>query len=309
MTGRQILAAVIVLIAAYPIGPLVQRLVKCAFRKVPGVPPALVYDVSRGARTLIWLSAGAIALSLVGVGGIWIAIVLVVVLLLVVLTVRHQIQSTSAGLVLTARPSLGVGVQIEVMGARGTVLDIGSHSTVLESIDGVKTYIPNTSMLDEMVHVYTASDARRAQFDMSLAAGTDIAKALGVISKSLAAAEGVLSDPAPEVLATQLDQDAMIVTARFRYSSKLKTDIAPVSAAILAVRSALDDAGIEFGGATTGLGVTNGSESPDDPSPAQLASLSPTQPARGCRLGQRPALTPAPVITAPPLPDQRLPSR
>jgi hypothetical protein len=97
---------------------------------------------------------------------------------------------------------------------------------VLESVDGIRTYIPNTSMLGEMVHVYTATDARRAQFDMSLPAGTDIAKALGIISKTLTTSDGVRPDPAPEVLATCLDQDAMIVTARFWYTSKLKTDIA-----------------------------------------------------------------------------------
>jgi small conductance mechanosensitive channel len=268
VTGWQVLAAVLVLIAAYPIGRLAQRLVKRGFRKAPDVSPEIVYDVSQGARGLIYLCATAIALVLVGVGSSWIAIVIVVVLFVAVLTARPQIRNTSAGLVLTVRPSFAIGDQIEVMDTRGTVLKIASHSTVLESVDGVKSYIPNTSMLGEMVHVYTAADARRSQFDMSLAAGTDIAKALGTISKSLATADGVLSDPAPEVLATRLDQDAMIVTARFWYSSKLKTDIAPVSAAILAVRSALDDAGIGLGGATTGLDVTNESEKPDSTSPS-----------------------------------------
>jgi small-conductance mechanosensitive channel len=266
VTGWDVLAAVIVLILAYPIGRLAQRLAKRAFRKAPGVPPEIVYDVTRGAKYLIYLIAAAIALVLVGVGSSWVAIVVVAVLLVGVLIARPQIQNTSAGLVLTVRPSFGVGDEIEVMDTRGTVLQIGSHSTELESVDGVRSYIPNTKMLGEMVHVYTTSDARRAQFDMSLAAGTDIAKALGIIAKSLPTAKGVLPDPAPEVLASRLDQDAMIVTARIWYSSKLKTDIAPVSAAILAVRNALDDAGIELGGATTGLDVTNESAASDDPS-------------------------------------------
>jgi small-conductance mechanosensitive channel len=122
-------------------------------------------------------------------------------------------------------------------------------------------------MLGEMVHVYTAADARRAQFDMSLAAGTDIAKALGIIANTLPTAKGVLADPPSEVLATELDQDAMIVTARFWYSSDVKTDVVPVSAAILAVRNALDDADIELGGATTGIDVTNESTASDGPSP------------------------------------------
>lgn len=267
VTGWQVLAAVIVLAVAYPVGRLAKRLVKRAFRKGPEVPAALIYDVSRGTQGFVWLSAGAIALSLVGVGESWIVLVLIVVLLLVVLTLRPQIQNTSAGLVLTMRPSFGVGDQIEVMGSRGTVKEIGSHSTVLESVDGIRSYIPNTSMLGEMVNVYTASNARRAQFEMSLPGGTDIAKALGIISKSLATADGALPNPAPEVLATRLDQDALIVTARFWYTSSVETDVVPISAAMLAVRDALDTAGIELGGATTALDITNESNGSDDPPP------------------------------------------
>jgi small-conductance mechanosensitive channel len=267
ISGWDVLAAVIVLIVAYPVGRLAQRLVKRAFRKAPNVPPELVYEVSRGARYLVYLIAAAVALVLVGVGSSWMAIVIVVVLLLGVLIARPRIENTSAGLVLTMRPSFGVGDQIEVMETRGTVRKIGTHSTELESVDGVSSYIPNSSMLGETIHVYTASDARRTQFDMSLAAGTDIAKALGIIAKSLATAEGVLSDPASEVLASSLDQDAMIVRARFWYSSKLKGDAVPVSAAILAVRKALDDADIELGGATTGVDVANESTASDGPSP------------------------------------------
>ena len=267
VTGWDVLAAVIVLIAAWPVGRVAQRLVKRGFRKAPDVPSELVFDVSRGVRSLVYLSAAAIALVLVGVGSSWVAIVIVVVLLVAVLAARPRIENTSAGLVLTMRPSFGVGDQIEVMDTRGTVREIGSHSTVLESVDGVKSYIPNTSMLGEMVHVYTAAGARRAEFDMSLAAGTDIAKALGIILQSLMTADGVLSDPAGEVLASRLDQDATIVTARFWYSSKLKTDKVPVSAAILAVRSALDDAGIELGGATTGIDVVDEPAKSDDASP------------------------------------------
>lgn len=265
-TGWDVLAAAIVLIVAYPVGRVAQRLVQRGFRKAPGVSPEIIYDVSRGVKYVVYLIAVSIALVLVGVGTSWVAIVVVVVVLVAALIARPQIQNTSAGLVLTMRPSFHVGDEIEVMDTRGTVRQIGSHSTELESVDGVRIYIPNTSMLGEMVHVYTTSDARRAQFDMSLATGTDIAKALGVISKALPTAKGVLSDPPSDVVASQLDQDAMVVTARFWYSSEVETDAVPVSAAILAVREALDGAGIELGGATTGLDVTTESKPSDDSS-------------------------------------------
>ena len=266
VSGWHVLAAVVVLIVAYPVGHLAKRLIRRAFRKVPQVPQAIIDDVSRGARSLVYLSAGAIALSLVGVGDNWIVMVVAVILLVALLTVRPQVQNTSAGLMLTVWPTFGIGDQIEVLETRGTVIKIGSHSTVLESVDGVKSYIPNTSMLGEMVNVYTALDARRAEFEMSLPAGTDIEKALGIISKSLATADGVVSNPAPDVLATSLDQDAMIVTARIWYSSSLKSDSAPVSCAIRAVRNALDHAGIELGGATTGIDIVNEGEAPEDSS-------------------------------------------
>ncbi|MGI9586125.1 MAG: mechanosensitive ion channel family protein [Acidimicrobiia bacterium] len=266
VTGWQVFAAVMVVVAAYPLGRLARWFVKRTFRKVPDVPPALVYEVSRGLQGLIWLCAGAIALSLLGVAGSWIAIVLVVVILLVVLTIRPQIQNTSAGLVLTMRPSFGVGDQIEAMDTRGTVLEIGTHSTVLESVDGVRSFIPNTTLIGEKIHVYTASDARRAEFEMSLPAGSDIARALGVISQSVSTPDEVLSDPPPEVLASSLDEDALIVKARFWYSSSLKTDALPISAAMLSVAEALADAGIHLGGATTGLDIVNETPSANGPS-------------------------------------------
>jgi small-conductance mechanosensitive channel len=59
------------------------------------------------------------------------------------------------------------------MGVRGTVLSIGSHTTVLRTVDGVRSHIPNTSLLGETVNVDTAFETRRAEFDLSLAAGPE----------------------------------------------------------------------------------------------------------------------------------------
>ena len=140
VSGWDVLAAVIVLILAYPVGRLAQRLAKRAIRKAPDVPPEITYDVSRGARYFVYLIAAAIALVLVGVGSSWVALVIIAVLLVAALIARPQIENTSAGLVLTVRPSFAVGDQIEVLGTRGTVLQIGSHSTVLESVDGRRSY-------------------------------------------------------------------------------------------------------------------------------------------------------------------------
>lgn len=258
--GWQIIAAVVVLAVAWPLGRFVQRIVRRGFRKVPDIPVVIVGDVARAAKWLVYLTAFAVALGLVGLDVGWVAVVTVVVLVVVVLAIRPMMQNTAAGLILTARPAFGLGDQVEAMGVRGTVLSIGSHSTVLKTVDGVRSHIPNTSLLGQTINVYTAFDTRRAEFDMSLAAGTDITAALGAITKALATADGVASDPAPEVLPSRLDQDAMIVTARIWYPSSMTSDIEPVAAAILAVRNALDEVGIELGGATTALDVTQEKE-------------------------------------------------
>jgi small-conductance mechanosensitive channel len=270
----QVLAGLGVIVVAYPVGRLVQRLVKRAFRKAPDVPEIIVNDLGRFARWFVYLIAFAVALALIGVDIGWVALSVFVILVVLIMMLRPVLENMAAGLVLTVRPAFTLGDQIEVLDERGVVLQIGSHSTALKSVDGIRIHIPNVSMVGQKINVYSAFDSRRSGFEVSLAAGTDVAAALDTITKAVASADGVASDPAAKASATRFDQDAMIVTARFWYPSSMTTDVIVKDAAIEAVRAALAEAGIEPGGPTTGLDVATDANSPtsSDQSPKQSDS-------------------------------------
>jgi small-conductance mechanosensitive channel len=130
----------------------------------------------------------------------------------------------------------------------------------LKSADGIESHLPNSNIIGQTINVYTAYDARRSEFEVSLASGTDLAAALKAITKAVASAKGVASDPAPETLATDFDQDALTVRARFWYPSSQASDSTVKDAAIEAVNKALNEAGIAPGGPTTGIDISSHSD-------------------------------------------------
>jgi small-conductance mechanosensitive channel len=269
VTGWQVLAAIGVLILAFPVGRIVQRIVRRGFRKVPDVPAILIADIGRFAKWSVYLVAVAVALGLVGVDIGWIALIVVATLVVSLLALRPTIENMAAGLVLTIRPAFTLGDQIEVLGQRGTVTEIGTHSTVLKSVDGIESHLPNNTIIGQTINVYTAFDARRSDFNVSIASGTDLASALEAITKGVASAKGVVSDPAPETLASDFDQDALIVTVRFWYSSSETSDSSVKAAVIESVDQALKEAGIVPGGPTTGIDISSDG---DTPTPSSQAS-------------------------------------
>lgn len=247
ISGWQLLAAALVLIAAYPLGKLIHRLVARGFRKVPDVPAVLLNDVGRFAQWFVYLMAFGLALGFLGVDVGWLALFVIVGLIVGGLMLRPIIENTAAGLVLTVRPAFSVGDQIDISGERGVVLEIGSHTTVLRTVDGVRIHIPNTHMLGEITRVYTAFDSRRTEFDITLDGSIDLKHTLATILDALAGVDHVVADPAPDVVASAFDGAGVTVTVRVWYPSSMISDRPVVDAAIRAVDQAILDAGIPLG--------------------------------------------------------------
>ena len=212
VTGWDVFAAVAVLAIAYPVGIVVRRLAIRMLKRVPNLPADIVRDAGRLLRWLVYLIALAWALSLVGVRVGWVAVVVAVVLVLGVLMVKPMIENSAAGLLLTLRPVYAVGDQIDTVGYEGTVIKIGSRTTVLKTTDGREIHIPNTEVLKKPIEVFTATDNRKAEIDITVAFDTD----LDVVTEHLVAAisgvDDVSKDPVPTVQASGFDQTAITLT-------------------------------------------------------------------------------------------------
>lgn len=253
----EVLGALGILIIGVLVGRLVGRYVARWFRTSRAVPDVIVVDVAAGVRWLIYLLTVGIAFSVVGVDVAWFALAAIVVLLVAVLVLRPQVENLAAGIVLTVRPSFTLGDVIEVEDMTGSVVEIGSHSTAIETVEGKRFYMPNSELLGQTVTVYSANDARRTEFELTLEPHTDLDQATTVITDALAHAAIIVEDPAPDVVASTIHANAVRLTVRIWFPSKMPSDTPALDAAIRATYPALEDAGIELDVMEISISETN----------------------------------------------------
>ncbi len=244
ISGWDVVAAVAVMIGGYFVARLARRFAKSALGKVPNVPEMLVLDVGRIVFWMVILIASGIALSALGATIGWFTIAIVVALVLMVLMIKPTIESMAAGLVLTMRPSFAIGDQIEIDGQRGTVLEIGTRTTQLKTPHGVRIYLVNSQILSKTITVYTAYDSRQAEFEVAVAAGTDVDTATKTITDAVAGVDGVVADDGINVQASAIDANGITLAVQYWYPSSNTSDGSTTDAALRSVNKALRTAGI-----------------------------------------------------------------
>ncbi len=245
VTGWDLLAALVIVVLAYPVAKLVRRAAIKGLERVPNLPAEVAEMSGRAAQWMVYLVALGWALSLLGLGVGWVAVIVVVILVVGVLMVRPMVENAAAGLLLTLRPAYGAGDRILTLGYEGSVTSIGSRSTVLKTTDGREIHIPNTEVLKNPIVVYTARDSRKAGFDIPVSFATDLDAVTKVALAALDNVEGLLSDPAPSVQASGVRYHSITLSISYWYPSSMASGSSVTDGAIRAVRRALADAGIE----------------------------------------------------------------
>jgi small-conductance mechanosensitive channel len=125
-------------------------------------------------------------------------------------------------MLLLARPSFSVGDQIRTTDFRGTVTEIGSRSTVLRTDVGTFIHVSNNQVLSSPITVYTASDSRKASFDIGVASQTDLDSATSVLMAAITSCDDVVAKPAPQVQAAGFSNNAITLTISYWYPSTIE---------------------------------------------------------------------------------------
>ncbi|MDN5572145.1 MAG: mechanosensitive ion channel family protein [Propionibacteriaceae bacterium] len=120
-----------------------------------------------------------------------------------------------AGLVILARDRFRIDDQISVGDLRGTVVAIGLTSTVVRTFDGQLVVVPNTVLHDEVVTVQTGYAQIRSTVSFALDEKADFEHARQVALRSLADLAGVLDDPEPKALLTEVGDGYVRLELRF----------------------------------------------------------------------------------------------
>jgi small-conductance mechanosensitive channel len=128
---------------------------------------------------------------------------------------RDIFQNFLAGILLLLTEPFRVDDQIIVNNYEGTVEDIQTRATLITTYDGRRVVIPNATLFTESVTVNTAFAVRRLEYDIGIGYSDDIDRAKALILDAIRGVEGVLQQPPPEALVTQLADSSVHIRARW----------------------------------------------------------------------------------------------
>jgi small conductance mechanosensitive channel len=146
-------------------------------------------------------------------------------------------------LILLQRP-FQIGDYLFVGANQGRVEYIGVRASSLRKDDGELILIPNGDMYSSALIIRGKGTKRRMNLKFEVGFNADIERAKEVTRASIDAAEGVVSDPSPRVMVTELTATGVAITASFWLNTKEDSPQMVYDRVAVSVLRDLDRAGI-----------------------------------------------------------------
>ena len=128
---------------------------------------------------------------------------------------QDTFQNLLAGVLLLLRQPFRIGDEIVSGDYTGTVEAIETRATYIRTYDGRRVIIPNSQIYSDPVQVITAYGMVRSQYDIGIGYGDDVDTAKQIALDTVAGIEGILSDPAPDVLTWDLAGSSLNLRLRW----------------------------------------------------------------------------------------------
>ena len=151
-----------------------------------------------------------------------------------------------AGILLLIRQPFGIGDAVKVGGHAGTVLEITIRDTVLKTWDGEMVILPNMDVFAGTITNYSAFPLRRRTVHIGLGYDEEVERAARLFLETIQGVDGVLSDPAPTVLAEELGDSALTLAARFWVNQETHSLLKVHSEVVRAIKEAAEEHGIDL---------------------------------------------------------------
>ena len=156
---------------------------------------------------------------------------------------QNILQNFLAGLLLLWSEPFRVGDEIKLDVFEGRVQEIQTRATIIRTYDEREVVIPNADLFTRSVIVNTALGSRRWQYDLEVKKSSNLRDLKNTILTAVKRVQGVLSDPPPEALITDVTADA--VKMRVLWStrdSRQHQMLASYDQVLTAIAEALDGA-------------------------------------------------------------------
>lgn len=176
--------------------------------RMDAVHSSLRAVTARLGRAVLILLAVLISLSLVGIDLTVLSVFGGALGVGLGLGLQKIVSSYVSGFVILIERSLTIGDLINVDKYFGQVTQINTRYTVVRSMDGIETVVPNEMFLSGPVQNYSLSDRMlRMSTKLSVAYQSDIDAVLKLLEETAAGVARVLADPAPQAFLLRFDAD------------------------------------------------------------------------------------------------------
>ena len=152
-----------------------------------------------------------------------------------------------SGFVILAERSLRIGDMVKVDGFEGRITDIRSRYTVIRSLGGRESILPNEMLITQRVENSSLADPRVAlSTSVQVAYGTDVLALQPKLEQAMSDVPRVIDDPAPVALLSAFAPDGLELTLQFWIRDPENGQGNVRSNVNLAVLAVLDAAGIQI---------------------------------------------------------------
>ena len=149
-----------------------------------------------------------------------------------------------AGVLIGIRRPIKFGEQIGTGEYEGTVEDVNLRTVEIRTYDGNTVLIPNQEVLRNPIINYTRTPYRRTELVVGLAYSTDLRRAQQVLVDAATSAPGVRPDPPPEAWVFEFGESSINIAVRYWHAADIASVWRVRSAVAMAVKEALDEAGM-----------------------------------------------------------------
>lgn len=151
-----------------------------------------------------------------------------------------------SGVLILWQQPFKIGDYIFVGSNQGKVEYIGVRATHLRKDDGEVVLIPNGDMYSSALTIRGAGAERRMLLKISIGYESDIAEAKRIIDEAMHRSEGVVDEPEPNAVVTDLTGDGVNLSIYFWINTDKNSPILVTDEVATGIKKALCAAGIEM---------------------------------------------------------------
>ncbi len=174
-------------------------------------------------------------LGTLGIGGVALAFAL-----------QNLVINLLGSVLIHARKPFRQGDQVEILGNKGTVIDVNTRTVVLLTFEGTHLHIPNSKVMDDPFINRTREPSRRTSMNISVSYNTDLERALRTVQAAIRECEGVVNPMLAEAHVVNFGDNGIDITYRFWHPSEQLEANQVISSVAIAIHNAFNREGIEI---------------------------------------------------------------